>query len=64
MVKLMLLLLDLNPFTYLLLMHPLCRNSGTWGSSDAAKVGPTSGPTKKTSKTWTQDRRWATPSPP
>ena len=41
-----------------------CRNSGTWGFPDAAKVGPTSGPTRKTSKTWSQDRRWATPSPP
>ena len=41
-----------------------CRNSGTRGSPDAAKVGPTSGPTRKASKTWSQDRRWATPSPP
>ena len=38
-----------------------CRSSGTWGSPDAAKVGPTSRPT---SKTWIQDRRWASPSPP
>ena len=40
----------------------VCRNSGTWGSPYAAKVGPTSGPTKKTYNTWTQARRGTTPS--
>ena len=39
-------------------------NSGTWGSPHVAKVGPTPWPTRKASKTWSQDRRWATPSPP
>ena len=36
------------------------RNNGTWGSPYAAKVGPTSRPTKKTNKTWTRARTWVT----
>ena len=41
-----------------------CCNIGTWGSPYAGKVGPTSGPTKKTYKTWIQARRWVSPSTP
>ena len=57
-------LLHLFTFSWTNLLTRLSQQCGTWGSPDAAKVGPTFGPTKKTSKTWTRDRRWATPSPP
>ena len=38
-----------------------CRNSGTWGSPCAAKVRPTSRPTKKTHKTWIQSQEMGHP---
>ena len=51
--------------TKMQIINSCCRNSGTWGSPNAAKLGPPPvGPPRRRTRQGVKTDRWATPSSP